>query len=190
MISRVTVDLPLVPEIETTGTRRSASRIQAGGEVRAAAMRSVQRVEQPLLGTGQLRGPRRRDVALGEGDGRLGQDPGALLAAPRERDDPVAGVGRAMDRQAGPALAMIHAQPADPGDDRGDGVRPVAGGHGRAEPDQGVAAGIALAVPGPPPTDRDLHLDHRLEPVDVRSLEQADLDQSHGPRQDSNPVAA
>ena len=42
-MSRVTVDLPLVPEIETAGTRRSASRIQDGGEVRAAAMRSDQR---------------------------------------------------------------------------------------------------------------------------------------------------
>ena len=28
---------------------------------------------------------------------------------------------------------------------------------------------------------RELELDHRLEPVDVRALEQADLDQSHGP---------
>src|SRR5215204_5466928 len=86
-----------------------------------------------------------------------------------------------MDRQAGTALTMIHAQPADPRDCRRDGVRPLAGGHGRAEPHEGVAAGIALAIPGPPSPDRDLHLDHRLQPVHVRSLEQADLDQSHGP---------
>ncbi len=44
VMSRVTVDLPFVPEIDTTGMRRSASRIQVGGEVRAASMRSVQRV--------------------------------------------------------------------------------------------------------------------------------------------------
>ena len=55
------------------------------------------------------------------------------------------------------------------------------GGHRRAQPDEGVAARVALAVPRPATTDRDLHLDHRLEPVDVRALEQADLDQSHGP---------
>ena len=136
---------------------------------------------EPLLGAGQLRGPRWRDVAVGEGDGRVGQDAGAFLPAPRERDDPVARVGRAMDRQAGTALAVIHAEPADPGHDRGDRIGPVAGRHDGAEPDQGVTAGIALAVPGPASADRQLHLDHRLQPVDVRSLEQADLDQSHGP---------
>ncbi len=45
VISRVTVDLPLVPEIETIGTRRSASRIHVGGAVPAAAIRSLQRVQ-------------------------------------------------------------------------------------------------------------------------------------------------
>ena len=43
VISRVTVDLPLVPEIEMAGIRRSASRIQGGGVVRAAVILSVQR---------------------------------------------------------------------------------------------------------------------------------------------------
>ena len=38
VVSRVTVLLPFVPVIETTGTRRSASRIQAGGVARASAM--------------------------------------------------------------------------------------------------------------------------------------------------------
>ena len=42
-MSRVTVLLPFVPEIDTTGIRRSASRTQVGGVVRAAAIRSVQR---------------------------------------------------------------------------------------------------------------------------------------------------
>ena len=60
-----------------------------------------------------------------------------------------------------------------------------------------MPAGIALAVPGPPPADGDLELDHRLEPVDVRAFEQAGLDQSHGPgriarcqRLDCEPMTA
>ncbi len=40
VISRVTVDLPLVPVMLTTGWRRSSSRIQDGGTVDAAAIRS------------------------------------------------------------------------------------------------------------------------------------------------------
>ena len=55
------------------------------------------------------------------------------------------------------------------------------GGTRGPEPDERVALGIALAVPGPPPADGDLELDHRLQPVDVGSFEQAGLDQSHGP---------
>jgi hypothetical protein len=43
VISRVTVLLPFVPVIETTGIRRSASRIQAGGVVRASPIRALQR---------------------------------------------------------------------------------------------------------------------------------------------------
>ena len=58
------------------------------------------------------------------------------------------------------------------------------------EVDERVAPGIALPVPGPPPADRDLDLDHRLEPVDVGTLEQADLDQAHGPGEDSKAPAA
>ena len=108
--------------------------------------------------------------------------PGAFLAAPRERDDPVPRVGRAMDRQPGPAFAVVDPQPPDPGGDRGDRVRPLAGGDAGAQPDQGMTPGISLAVPRPAPPDRDFHLDHGLQPVDVRALEQADLDQSHGSR--------
>ncbi len=43
MISRVTVDLPLVPVIEIAGIRRSSSRIHDGGVARAPAIRSCQR---------------------------------------------------------------------------------------------------------------------------------------------------
>ena len=128
MISRVTVDLPLVPEIETIGTRRSASRIHGGGVVRGRIDPLVQRASSPVLGAGQARGPRRRDVALGEGQRGLGQRPRPLLAGPREGDDPVARIGRAMDREPATALAVVRAQAADPGDDRGDRVGPVAAG--------------------------------------------------------------
>ena len=43
VIRRVTVLLPFVPEIDTTGIRRSTSRSHSGGVARAPAMRSVQR---------------------------------------------------------------------------------------------------------------------------------------------------
>ena len=42
VISRVTVDLPLVPVMDTTGMRRSASRIHDGGAAPAAAIRASQ----------------------------------------------------------------------------------------------------------------------------------------------------
>jgi hypothetical protein len=53
-----------------------------------------------------------------------------------------------------------------------------------------VAAGIALAVPRPPPADRDSSLTTRLEPVDIGALEQAGLDQTRTVRQDSKVPAA
>jgi hypothetical protein len=40
VMSRVTVLLPFVPEIDTIGMRRSASRIQDGGVARALSIRS------------------------------------------------------------------------------------------------------------------------------------------------------
>jgi hypothetical protein len=46
VMSRVTVLLPFVPLIETIGTRRSSSRIQAGGVALAAAIRAVQRASR------------------------------------------------------------------------------------------------------------------------------------------------
>ena len=76
MISRVTVVLPFVPEIETAGTRRSASRIQDGGVVRASGDALRPASQEPFLGAGQSRGPRRRHVAIGQGDGGLGDQRG------------------------------------------------------------------------------------------------------------------
>src|SRR4051794_40782160 len=86
-----------------------------------------------------------------------------------------------MDGDAARALAMVCAQPADPRHDGGDALRPLRRWHVRTEPNQRVTPGIALAVPRPPPADGDLELDHRLEPVDVRTFEEAGLDQAHGP---------
>ena len=136
--------------------------------------------DKASLGTGQLRRSRRRDIALGQGQRGLGQQPRPFLACPGEGHDPVPGVRRAMDRQAAPPLAVIDPQAADPGDDRRDGVRSLLHRNVRAEVHEGMATRVTLAIPGPPAPDGDLDLDHRLEPVDVRSLEEADLDQSHG----------
>ena len=52
---------------------------------------------------------------------------------PREGDDPVARVGRAVDRQAAAALAVVGPQPPDPGGERGDRRR-ASRAPGRAAP--------------------------------------------------------
>ena len=147
--------------------------------------------EHPFLRAGQLGGPRRRDIALGEGERRLGEGLGALGALPREGHDPVAGVRGAMDdarrREPSPWSARRRRIQAD---ERGDRVGPVAGRHPRAEPDERMSPGVPLAVPRPTAADGDLELDHRLEPVDVRAFEQAGLDQSHGPGRIASRLAA
>ena len=84
-----------------------------------------------------------------------------------------------MDRQTAAPLVVIGSQPADPGDDGGDRVGPIARRDRRAQLDERMAPGIALAVPGPSPAHGDLEFHHRLEPVDVGPVQQADLDQSH-----------
>ena len=86
-----------------------------------------------------------------------------------------------MDRQPAPAFAVLQPQASDPGHDARHVVRPLAGRDVGSQPDQGVASGIALAVPGPALADGHLELDHRLQPVDIRALEQSRLHQSHGP---------
>src|SRR6478736_665571 len=86
-----------------------------------------------------------------------------------------------MDGHAAAALPVIGTQPAHPADRGRDRVGPVADGDRRAEVDQGMASGVALPVPRPSAADRDLELDHRLQPVDVGAFEEAGLDQSHGP---------
>jgi hypothetical protein len=86
-----------------------------------------------------------------------------------------------MHDYAGAALAMVAPQAPDPVDDRLDPGRPGAPRDGGSEMNKRVAARRTLPVPGPPATDGDLDLDHRLEPVGVRALEESDLDLAHGP---------
>ena len=137
--------------------------------------------EQPRLRAGEVSVADRRDVALGQRQGGLGDDLGSLGAAPRDRDDPVPRIRGAVDTQPAGPLAVVLAQPPQPRRQRGDAVGPGRRRDRRAEPDERVARGVALPVPGPSPADGDLELDHRLQPVDVGAFEEAGLDQSHGP---------
>ena len=183
VISRVTVLLPFVPEIETTGIRRSASRIQVGGVVRASAIRSVQRASEPLLA-------RRSAGRSATATRRARPGRGRPRSSVRARSAPAhgkvtiqwPGIGRAMDGAGRRGPRRARAAAAGPRR-RARRRRPAsrARGTARAEVDERVAARVALAVPGPAPADGDLELDHRLEPVDVGAFEQADLDQAHGP---------
>ena len=84
-----------------------------------------------------------------------------------------------MDEDTAATFTVIGAQSTDPSDHGGNRVRPAARRDGRTELHEGVPARVALAIPGPAPTDCHLDLYHRLEPVDVRPVQQADLDQSH-----------
>ena len=143
MISRVTVLLPFVPETDTIGMRRSASRIHSGGVVRAASIRSVQRASSRSWAP----------VSWAVRDGETSRSAsasaaslsglGTLRADPREGDDPVARIGRAMDGEPAAALAVVGPQPPDPGDGRGDRHRASRGparrrraGRARAAPDR------------------------------------------------------
>lgn len=126
--------------------------------------------------------PERRDVPFGERERGLGDRLGPLGARPGPGDDPVPWIGGLVDPATAGALAMIRAEPPDPRDDRCDALRPVFCGNGGPEPDEGVSSGDPLAVPASAAPDAQLDLHYRLEPVDVRALEQADLYEAHGSR--------
>src|SRR6185503_17406534 len=79
------------------------------------------------------------------------------------------------------ALAVVGAQPPDPRDGRSDRIRPGSRRDGGTKSHERVAARLALPVERTSPSEGELDLDHRLEPVDVGSFEQADFDQAHGP---------
>src|SRR5204862_3817721 len=94
--------------------------------------------------------------------------PRPLRAGPAERHDPMPRIGRSMDGDPAPPLAVIDPQPADPAHELLDRKRPVAGRDTGSEMDEGVAGGAALPVPGSASSDRQFDLDRRLEPVDIR----------------------
>ena len=92
------------------------------------------------------------------------------------------GVGRSVDRdRTRGAVGMLASKASNPVGERGDSH--VLGGsrHRRREPDEVVRGGVAASEPGPAPADRDLELQHRLEPVQVWAIQGSDLDQAHGP---------
>ena len=78
------------------------------------------------------------------------------------------------------AFAVCRAKAARPPCERLDRFRPLTLREAGTEANEGVAGGYPLAEPCPAPTHGHLDLDHRLQPVDVGSLEEPDLDQSHG----------
>ena len=181
VISRVTVLLPLVPETDTIGMCRSASRSHSGGVVRAASIRSVQRASSRSCAP----------VSWAVRDGETSRSARASAASLNvwARSAPVH--GKVMIQWPGSderwTASPLRPSPWSVRSRRiqatvaAIAIRPVAGGHVGAEVDQRVAPRIALPVPGPPPADGELELDHRLEPVDIRTFEQAGLDQTHGP---------
>ena len=138
-------------------------------------------LDQPLLGAGEADPSPGGHGARREVHGGLGDRAGSFRPRPRPRDDPSSRVGRAVDQQRALVLAVVRAQPARPGGHLGDGVRPVARRDRAGHVDEGVGRGHPLAAPGPRPADGELDLDHRLEPVDVGTVVQADLHESHDP---------
>ena len=141
MISRVTVLLPFVPVIETTGIRRSASRIHVGGVERASAIRGVHRASRRSWAPVSRARTDGRHVAFGQGEAASAMRVGPFRAGPRERDDPVARIRRAVDADPAAALAVLRPEAPRPVDDAVDwpGQR-RAGDLGR-EPDERVATG-------------------------------------------------
>ena len=182
VISRVTVLLPLVPEIDTIGIRRSASRSHVGGVVRAACDRARSSARAAAPG-------RRSAGRVRDGETSRSASASAASVIVWARSAPVH--GKVTIQWPGSDERWTASPPRpSPWSVRSRRIQATIaaigsgqsrGGHVGAEVDERVAARVALAVPGPPPADGDLELDHRLEPVDVRTFEQADLDQAHGP---------
>src|SRR5919201_3555750 len=87
-----------------------------------------------------------------------------------------------MDGEVARTLVVIESKSPDPADDAGDFVRPALAGGRSAESDERVSSGNPLPVPRPTSSECHLELHRRLEPVDVGTLEQTDLDQAHRSR--------
>ena len=177
VMSRVTVDLPLVP-----GDRhdRHAPVLVAdpGRRRRGGRGRSAPSSARPAVAcvSGQVDAAAGRDGPLGQVEGGLGDRPGALGARPRPGDDPAPGSD---------ARWTWHGPSCSPWSARSRRVQATrsatASGHSRAGTvrprwTSAPSPGVREPVPRPRPPDGDLDLDHRLQPVDVGSLEQPDLD--------------
>ena len=107
--------------------------------------------------------------------GGLGEGPGPLGAAPRERDDPAAGIGAAMDVDlGGRPLPGLHAEPAAPPGQASNLRRAAARRDVGPETRRDALGRIALAVPGLLDTHGDLDLHRRLEAVEVGPLHTAE----------------
>ena len=190
VMRRVTVDLPLVPVIETTGMRLASSRIHDGGVAEAAAIRSVQRAT--TLAWVFVR----RTLRAGETDRAARSQ--AASAMSRARSAPLHGQVT-IQRPSSDARCTSHGPACSPWSARRRRVQATrsatASGHSRAGAvrprwTRAESAGRARPVPRPRPADRDVDLDHRHQPVDVGSLEQPDLDESHGPARIDEPGPA
>ena len=200
MIIRVVVDLPFVPLMLTTGMWRSASRIHGGGCVPASRIAPSARASVRLgrawreVGAGA-----EIDREIGEPVGALGDRLRAAAFTPRESHDPVARLGRPVDatgirgRRPLVGAATLGSQPLrragiamqslDPRRDIAHRrtVRSTVA-RARTQLHHRVSARRPRSVPAATSPNGDLDLDRRLEAVDVRSFEQADLDQAHGGR--------
>ena len=139
------------------------------------------RCERPGLRVGQADAAARGDGPGGEVEGGLRDRPGPFGARPRPGDDPAARVGRAVHLDRARVLVVVRAEAPGPGHHIRHGIWPLAGGRRPAEVDQRRVARRARTGPGPGPAHGNLDLDGRQEPVDVGSLEQPDLDESHRP---------
>ena len=183
-IRRVVVVLPFVPLIETIGSRRSASRIHAGpGPVRLADPRerrarpggACRGVSRSMAPAGMSRSTSARAIsaiAVARSPSAHGQ---TTIQCPGSDDRWTATPGRPRRRDARGAAAgpSRRATRRAPGwRDRGTVAesRTSACRSGSRRPYQ---------VRRRPIADLDLH--RRLEPVQVRTVEEADLDEAHGP---------
>ncbi len=182
VISRVTVLLPLVPrdrhDRDAADRRRAATRAASRAP---PAIRSVQRARSRSWAP----------VSRAVRDGETSRSASASAASVRVSARSAPTHGKVTIQWPGSDERWT-ARPPRPRHGRraGGGSRPTVAatpsgqsrvGTAAPEMDERVATGIALPVPGPPPADGDLELDHRLEPVDVRAFEEAGLDQTHGP---------
>jgi glutamate carboxypeptidase len=69
----------------------------------------------------------------------------------------------------------------DPADEPPDRLRPLAPWHPSTQPHHAVRFRVPAAGPRASRPDPDLELHDRFEAVDIRAVEQPDLDESHGP---------